>query len=192
MLSACLCPHSYKCSRRQLRIDQCSESHSRRIINLNLDFPLFLTRAFLPQLRRVSQSTGPVEVVFIGSLAGESSIPFLCTYSASKSFLKRAAFILREDERALHGPNLSFMYLNVAQVRSSTLTGDPSLAKPLADEFAKSVVGSLGCGRRVVVPWYFHHFLTGIMSLFPESLCEYFARAGARGVMKNVDRPKDQ
>jgi short-subunit dehydrogenase len=90
--------------------------------------------------------------MFVGSLAGESSIPFLCAYSSSKGFLKRTACILYEEERALHSSNLSFMYLNVGEVRSSTLAGEPSFARPLADEFAKGVVRSLGCGRRVVVP----------------------------------------
>ena len=180
-------PRSYSYSRQEYRIDQRSENDSRKIINLNLDFPIFLTRAFLPQLRRVSQSTGPVEVVFVGSLACEMSPPFLWGYSGSKGFLKRAASTLYEEERALHGSNLSFMYLNVGQVRSSTVTGKPSFLKPLADEFARGVVRSLGCGRRVVVPWYSHGILTGIISLMPESLFELIARRGLRTVAKDLN-----
>jgi len=168
-------------------IDQRPENDSRKIITLNLDFPLFLTRAFLPQLRRVSRSTGPVEVVFVGSLASELSPPFLWAYNGSKGFLRRAVSVFHGDERALHGSNLSFMYLNVGEVRSSTLTGDPSFFKPPAAEFAKSVVRSLGCGRRVVVPWYSHGILIGITNLVPESILEPAVRWGLGRVAKDLN-----
>ena len=192
MSPAGLHPRSHSCSHQWRRIDQRLESDSRRLINLNLDFPLFLTRAFLPQLRRVARSTGPVEVVFIGSLGGESSIPFLSAYSSSKIFLKRITSILHEEERALHGSNLSFMYLNLGEVRSSTLVGKPSFVRPLADEFAENMVRSFGCGRRVVVPWYPHNMMTGVMSLLPESLFQYIARVKVNRLLKDIDRPKDR
>ena len=115
------------------------------------------------------------------------SPPFLWAYSGSKGFLKRAACVLHEDERALHGSNLSFMYLNVGEVRTSLLTGEPSFFRPLADKFAKSVVGSLGCGRRVVVPWYSHSILHWIVSLVPESLLELAVRRKLEKVAKDVD-----
>jgi len=188
----CSPPHSHSYSHQQYRIDQVPENDSRKIINLNLDFPLFLTRAFLPQLRRVSQSTGPVEIAFVGSFACELSLPFLGVYGGSKCFLKRAACTLHEEERVLHGSNLSFMYLNVGEVRSSTLVGEPSFFKPPADEFAKSVVGSLGCGRRVVVPWYSHGIVIGILGLLPESLFELVARRRLRGIAKDVKRSEER
>jgi len=166
-------------------IDQRPENESRRIITLNLDFPLFLTRAFLPQLRRVSQSTGPVEVVFVGSVASELSPPFLWAYNGSKSFLRRAVGVLHGDERALHSSNLSFMYLNVGEVRSSSMTGDPSFFRPTAEEFAKGVVRSLGCGRRMVTPWYSHGILVGVTSLVPEPILERAVRWGLKRVAKD-------
>jgi len=129
--------------------------------------------------------------VFVGSLAGEVSVPFICAYSGSKIFLKRAARILYEEERALYGSNLSFMYLNVGEVRSSGLGGEHSFARPLADEFAKGVVKSLGCGRRVVIPWYSHNIMIGILSLIPESLLDRFARRKTTALLKDIVRPKD-
>ena len=125
-------------------------------------------------------------------MAGDWPIPFLCVYSGSKSFLKRTTCVLHEDERALHDSNLSFIHLNIAEVRSSTLTGTSSFFKPLADEFAECMVRSLGCGRQVVVPWYSHAILTGIMSLLPEPVSKYFASVKSRGAMKDVSRPKDR
>jgi len=119
-------------------------------------------------------------------VGGDASIPFLCAYSSSKNFLKRATGILHEEERALHGSNVSFMYLNVGEVRSSGLGGKPSLLRPAADEFAKAVVRSLGCGRRVVVPWYPHEIAVGILNLMPESLSGWIIRMKAAAVVKDI------
>ena len=78
------------------------------------------------------------------------------------------------------------MYLNVGEVRSSTMTGEPSFLRPVADEFAKGVVRSLGCGRRVVVPWYSHRILTGIISFVPESLFKLGVQRGLNRVAKDI------
>ena len=192
MLPAGLYPRSCRCSQQRLRIDQRSENETRRILNLNFDFPLFLTRAFLPQLRKGSLSTGWVGIVFVGSLAGESNLPFLCAYSSSKSFLKRAACILHAEEGVLQNSNVLFTYLNVGEVRSSGLGGKPSFLRPSADDFAKAVVRSLGCGRRVVVPWYPHDVLVGILSLMPETLFEWFARSKLAVLAKDIVLEKDR
>ena len=159
------------------------------MLNLNLNFPLFLTRAFLPQLREGSRYT---EVVFVGSFAGDSTLPFLCLYSSSKSFLKRAACILRAEEYPFHFYDIHFSYLNVGEVRSSGLGGKSSLLRPSADDFAKAVVRSLGCGRCVVVPWYPHDVLAGILSLLPEPLFEWFARLKLAALMKDIVLEKDR
>ena len=90
--------------------------------------------------------------------------------------MKRIACALHEEERALHSSNLSFMYLNVGEVHSGTLAGEPSFFRPTTNEFAKSVVKSLGCGRRVVVPWHLHNILTVILDFVPESLLRYSAQ----------------
>ena len=84
------------------------------------------------------------------------------------------------------------MYLNVGEVRSGGLAGEPSFARPPAEEFAKSVVRSLGCGRRVVIPWYSHGILTGILSLMPESLFQRAARRRLDRVAKEVNFSEDR
>jgi len=193
MLPAGLYSRPYRCSQQRLRIDQRSENETRRILNLNLNFPLFLTRAFLPQLRRGSLSTGWVGVVFVGSLAGESTLPFLCAYSSSKSFLKRAARVLHAEERALHNSKVLFTYLDVGEVRSSGLGGKTSILRPSADDFAKAVVSSLGyLGRRVVVPWYPHDVLVGILGLVPEGVSEWFAQLKLSALVKDIVIEKDR
>ena len=59
-------------------------------------------------------------------------------------------------------------------VRSTGLRDKPFFPRPPADKYAKAVVGLLGCGRRVVVPWYPHDVMMGILSLVVGELqCTY-------------------
>ena len=84
------------------------------------------------------------------------------------------------------------MYLNVGEVRTSGLGGKPSLLRPPADRFAEAVVRSLGCGRRVVVPWYSHDIAFGIFGLVPGPLSEWFMRMKTTAIMKDVVFEKDK
>ena len=62
----------------------------RRQLEVNLIAQVAVTQAFLPQLRR---SRG--RLVFVGSIAGRSALPFLGAYAASKHALEGVADALR-------------------------------------------------------------------------------------------------
>ena len=62
----------------------------RRQLEVNVIGQVAVTQAFLPQLRR---SRG--RVVFVGSIAGQSALPFLGAYAASKHALEAIADTLR-------------------------------------------------------------------------------------------------
>jgi NAD(P)-dependent dehydrogenase (short-subunit alcohol dehydrogenase family) len=64
----------------------------RRQLEVNVVGQVAVTQAFLPQLRR---SRG--RVVFVGSIAGRSALPFLGPYAASKHALEAIADTLRVE-----------------------------------------------------------------------------------------------
>ena len=156
-----------------------------KVLNLNSRFPLFLTRAFLPSLRRTSQK-GPVEVVFIGSLSGDLAVPFVSAYAGSKALTKRVSRILNAEERILSGSNLSFVYANVGEVQSGTMRAATALARPSSDDYATHLVGSFGSGRGVVIPHPVHHLIYALVTGMPEVLCDYIVLAEGMNVFKKL------
>ena len=62
----------------------------RRQLDVNLVGQVAVTQAFLPHLRR----TGG-RIIFVGSIAGKSALPFLSAYAASKHALEAVADSLR-------------------------------------------------------------------------------------------------
>ncbi len=66
----------------------------RRQFDVNVVGQVAVTQAFLPQLRR---SRG--RIVFVGSIAGRSALPFLGAYAASKHALAAVAATLRLELR---------------------------------------------------------------------------------------------
>ena len=62
----------------------------RRQLDVNVVGQVAVTQAFLPALRRAKG-----RVVFIGSIAGRSALPFLGPYAASKHALEAVADSLR-------------------------------------------------------------------------------------------------
>ena len=66
----------------------------RRQLDVNVVGQVAVTQAFLPQLRR---SRG--RIVFVGSIAGRSALPFLGAYAASKHALEAITDTLRVELR---------------------------------------------------------------------------------------------
>jgi NAD(P)-dependent dehydrogenase (short-subunit alcohol dehydrogenase family) len=66
----------------------------RRQLEVNVVGQVAVTQAFLPQLRRTRG-----RIVFIGSIAGRSALPFLGAYAASKHALEAVADALRLELR---------------------------------------------------------------------------------------------
>jgi 17beta-estradiol 17-dehydrogenase / very-long-chain 3-oxoacyl-CoA reductase len=166
------------------------EDFITNILNINARFPYFITRAFLPSLRRNSQS-GPVEVVFIGSIAGDVAVPFFSPYAGSKALTKRVSRILHADERvSSKSSNLSFVYVNVGEVQSGSLRVAASLARPHSDDYARYLVQSFGSGRKMVIPYPVHHIIYAIVTGMPEALCDYIVLAEGRSVSEKIEEGK--
>jgi NAD(P)-dependent dehydrogenase (short-subunit alcohol dehydrogenase family) len=66
----------------------------RHQLEVNVVGQVAVTQAFLPALRRT-----PGRIVFVGSIAGKSALPFLAPYAASKHALEAIADSLRLELR---------------------------------------------------------------------------------------------
>lgn len=131
-----------------------------------------------------------MEVVFIGSFAGDVAVPFVSPYAGSKALIKRVSHILHADERVFSSSNLSFVYANVGEVQTGTMRAATALARPHADDYARHLVESFGSGRRSVIPHPVHHMVYAFVTGMPETLCDYIVLAEGRNVFKKIEESK--
>ncbi|EJF56521.1 NAD(P)-binding protein [Dichomitus squalens LYAD-421 SS1] len=177
------------------RIDGHSEDYILGVVNKNSFFSLFLTRALLPQLRRAAQS-GPVQVFFVGSLAGDIAPVRLPIYAASKGFLESLARGLDNDEQFLgvddRPTGVRFGYLSVGAVHSDNHDAPmpPSLTTPTSARFARALVDAVGCGRRRVAPYWVHAVLSWLVELGPESVADAASAQEMRGLIARAEKGK--
>ncbi|EJF56519.1 NAD(P)-binding protein, partial [Dichomitus squalens LYAD-421 SS1] len=177
------------------RIDGRSEDYILGVVNKNSFFSLFLTRALLPQLRRAAQS-GPVQVFFVGSLAGDIAPVRLPIYAASKGFLESLARGLDNDEQFLgvddRPTGVRFGYLSVGAVHSDNHDAPmpPSLTTPTSARFARALVDAMGCGRRRVAPYWMHAVLSWLVELGPESVADAASAQEMRGLIARAEKDR--
>lgn len=156
---------------RESTIDGIAAGELLTDIQRNDLFPLLLTRAVLPQLRRVA---GPTQLVFVGSLSSAFPIPRIVPYGATKAFLRQLSAALGSDEafRARSTPNVTTLYMDVGSVASNAHKTDASLMTPAAEAFAKHFVHCIGCGRASVIPYWPHALQTCTVGFLPDSLLQ--------------------
>jgi NAD(P)-dependent dehydrogenase (short-subunit alcohol dehydrogenase family) len=113
----------------------------RHQLEVNLVGQVAVTQAFLPALRRTRG-----RIVFIGSIAGRSALPFLAPYAASKHALEAVADSLRLELRPWG--------IQVSIVEPGSIkTQIWSTSAARADELAAAADGRLGelYGERIAV-----------------------------------------
>ena len=137
-------------------------------IRRNALFPFLFTRALLPKLRRVS---GPVEIVYCGSLSSSLPIPRIIPYGATKAFLRQLSASLGADEkfRPAGKPNVSTLYMDIGSVATVAHPKASSFATPAAEVFGKHFVHCIGCGLPSIMPYWPHAILRGLVDVLPES-----------------------
>jgi NAD(P)-dependent dehydrogenase (short-subunit alcohol dehydrogenase family) len=96
----------------------------RRQLEVNVIGQVAVTQAFLPHLRR---SRG--RIVFVGSIAGKSALPFLGAYAASKHALEAIADTLRIELRPF-GVEVSLV--QPGTIKTPIWTKSAALAESLA------------------------------------------------------------
>ncbi|KAI7156583.1 hypothetical protein KC349_g6205 [Hortaea werneckii] len=117
-------------------------------------FPTQITRAPLPHLHRHQ----PSAVLNIGSGVSELPAPYLTFYSAAKAYNKTFSANLAAELQAEEGwRGVEVLALLVGMVATNTpARRETSFLVPSARRFARCCLGAVGCGRRVVWPYWPH------------------------------------
>ncbi|KAF1973006.1 NAD(P)-binding protein [Bimuria novae-zelandiae CBS 107.79] len=144
----------------------------RALYSLNVQFPLQLTRALLPQL--VAQGK-PTLIVTCGSSAHFGQ-PYVAAYSGCKGALhawNRALYA----EQAQAKSAVEVLEAVVGPTYTQQLQKDPNLKAglmmPTADVMAKSILARVGHGHRTVVPYFWHAVQDGIVyGLLPSNMAD--------------------
>jgi 17beta-estradiol 17-dehydrogenase / very-long-chain 3-oxoacyl-CoA reductase len=159
-----------------------------KVIRLNAIFPTLLTRALLPGLRRTSLER-PVLVAFIGSQSAKLNTPRVCVYAACKAYIHRLSSCLHADER-FDSPNsnLSFMVVETGTVGSNSMHQEASWVCPSSDDYAKLVVNSLGCRKRLVNPHIGHAINGGFVQYVPDGILAPLMRAEMKKTVEIYSR----
>jgi len=97
----------------------------RRQLEVNVIGQVAVTQAFLPHLRRAHG-----RVVFVGSIAGKSALPFLGAYAASKHALEALADSLRIELRPF---GVSVSVVEPGTIKTPIWEKSAALANSLAD-----------------------------------------------------------
>jgi NAD(P)-dependent dehydrogenase (short-subunit alcohol dehydrogenase family) len=108
----------------------------RRQFEVNVVGQVAVTQAFLPHLRR---SRG--RIVFIGSIAGQSALPFLGPYAASKHALEAVADTLRLELRPF-GVDVSLV--QPGTIKTPIWTKSAAVADELANGAGAELAGLYG------------------------------------------------
>ncbi|KAK8062493.1 hypothetical protein PG997_014590 [Apiospora hydei] len=148
-------------------IDYYTPAELTEHINVMATFPTLLTGALFPALLR----NGPGLVINIGSFADEG-VPYLPTYGPTKAFMMTSSKELAREVQC-EGRDVEILGLRVGLVSGTNLNKKkPSLFEPHADDFVKSALARVGCGRMVIGAYVPHALQMGLMGLLPEFVKE--------------------
>ncbi|KAI6845407.1 hypothetical protein KC332_g3354 [Hortaea werneckii] len=129
-------------------------------------FPTQITRALLPHLQRHQ----PATILNIGSGVSELPAPYLSFYGAAKAYNKTfSANLAAELQAEEEGQDVEVLALMVGMVATNTPNvREPSFLVPSARRFARCCLGTVGCKRRVVWPYWPHAVqFGGMLGMLP-------------------------
>lgn len=149
-----------------LSLGESSEARITGNVALNALFPLHLTRALLPTLRRNSPSL----VLNVSSLA-DNGLPLLVSYCASKRFLlTMTEAVVREMKLLGKGEDVELLGIRVGKTTNTAyFTEKPSFFTPDSQTMARAALEKAGYGHGIVVGYWAHalqHLLINAMPLW--------------------------
>lgn len=137
-----------------------------RLVDMNATFPAQVTRAVLPVLQR----NQPSLILNMASAVGTEAVtmPYLVGYSGGKAFNRQFSKSLRMEMVATGNESVEVMSIIAAKVQSGGMVTGTNWIVPSSREFARSVLGKVGCGRGEVTGWWSHSLQMWGMGLVPE------------------------
>jgi 17beta-estradiol 17-dehydrogenase / very-long-chain 3-oxoacyl-CoA reductase len=142
------------------------------LYSLNVQFPLQLTHAILPQLAAQGK---PTLVLTCGS-AAQVGQPYIAAYSGCKAALHAWNRAL-SAEQAEAKSAVEILEVVVGATYTQQLQKDPNLKAglmmPTADVMAKSILARVGHGHRSVTPYFWHAVQHSLLyGLLPSSTAD--------------------
>lgn len=137
-------------------------------LNCNARFPAQLTRAILP---RFANSKQPSLILNIGS-AANSIAPYATMYGGSKACNMAMSSSLSTEMVAEGLDNkIEILCISVARVTEAAQNKAPvSLFTPAASTMAKAALQRVGCGRSVVVGYFWHAVQLAFLDVAPHGV----------------------
>lgn len=134
----------------------------RALYSLNVQFPLQLTRAILPQLQAQS---APTLVLTCGSQCNVGQ-PYVAAYSGCKGALHAWNRALAAEQHETKS-QVEILEVAVGGTYTQQLVKDPnmsaSLFMPTAEAMANAILERVGHGHRSVVPYFWHWVQGGLL-----------------------------
>ena len=150
-----------------------------RIINVNILNSLRLTRLVLPKM--IEKGTGLI--LNIGSFSGETPIPLLQTYSASKAFLKTWSISLASEVRQkgvdVQLLNTYFVVSNMSKFKR------PTTLIPTPKTYVAAALKTAGQSD-FATPYAPHAFLNALMGMVPTRALLLFNRSQMRAIRQKA------
>jgi len=133
------------------------------LININIQSMLKMTRVILPGM--VARKHG--YVINVGSFAGDSPVPLLSTYSASKAFVDYFSKALQQEHKrdgiTVKCPTPMFVATEMAKMR-------PSLTVPKPSKIVSDVLKNMRSGVVSFSPYWVHGVMSSVILALPESI----------------------
>lgn len=123
----------------------------RTIMDVNARFPIEITKALLPQLRK----NQPGLILNCGSTSSEFGIPYLSIYAGCKAANRAWSRSLTAEMKA-EGVDIEVFCVWISAVATSLVPRDASFSVPSARAMANSCLNKVGCGRSLVFGYWPH------------------------------------
>ena len=169
-------------------IDDYSQQSLTKVLRINLELPVRLTRELLPEMRR----RGGGHLLYMSSLSGKYASPRSSLYNASKFGLRGFAFGLRED---LRGTGIGVSVISPGPMADAGIFADsgakppPLLGAPRpAKEVGEAVVRAIERNRAEIGVGTRRARLGAHLALITPALSGRVSRREAIKVAEGIDR----
>ncbi|KAH6677199.1 short chain dehydrogenase/reductase [Halenospora varia] len=134
------------------------------LISINMLFTTHLTHALLPLL---TQHKSANSLILNTGSNSHTGMPYMSVYSATKAYLSAWGNALSIEMQSEGLQNVEVLTVLSGNTQSGQDTRAASLFRPTSRTFARAALAKVGCGRAVVVGYFWHGLQAVVMDLMP-------------------------